>query len=222
MGGVGGTLTILSYGYWIREKGWNASNFLKRCRIDLAVAYGFTALFGMSMIIIASNINLDQESSAKLVITLSEKLKSAIGNAGSILFLLGAWSAVFTSLLGVWQSVPYMFADFWQMFLRNKSDIENLPVDTKGKPYRIYLIAISFVPMVGLAYKFVVIQKAYAVLGSFVIPLVSLALLFLNRKKDLKTFSNKLATDILLVLIIALFIYIGLPEILGNSKGFFN
>jgi nitrate reductase gamma subunit len=76
--------------------------------------------------------------------------------------------------------------------------------------------------MVGLAYKFVVIQKAYAVLGSLVIPLVSLALLFLNRKKDLKTFSNKLATDILLFLIIALFIYIGLPEILGNSKGFFN
>jgi Mn2+/Fe2+ NRAMP family transporter len=222
MDGVGGTLTILSYGYWIREKGWNAANFLKRCRIDLAVAYGFTALFGMSMIIIASNINLDQESSAKLVITLSEKLKSAIGTAGSILFLLGAWSAVFTSLLGVWQSVPYMFADFWQMFLRNKSDIENFPVDTKGKPYRIYLIAISFVPMVGLAYKFVVIQKAYAVLGSLVIPLVSLALLFLNRKKDLKTFSNKLATDILLFLIIALFIYIGLPEILGNSKGFFN
>ena len=213
-GGVGGTLTILSYGYWIREKGWSAANFLKTCRIDLAVAYGFTALFGMAMVIIASQINLDKESSAKVVISLSNKLKDTIGNVGSVVFLFGAWAAVFTSLLGVWQSVPYMFTDFWQMFTNKNKTIKPEIINTKGKPYRGYLLAMAFIPMIGLTYRFVAIQKLYAVLGSLVIPLISLALLLLNRKKDLRMYSNKISTDALLLLIILVFVYMGLPEII--------
>ena len=204
IGGVGGTLTILSYGYWIREKS----------RIDLAVAYGFTALFGMSMVIIASQINLDKESSAKLVISLSDKLKDTTGNIGSVVFLFGAWAAVFTSLLGVWQSVPYMFSDFWQMFINKNKTIKPAFINTEGKPYRIYLIAMAFIPMIGLTYQFVAVQKLYAVLGSLVIPFISLVLLVLNRRKDLNTFSNKIITDIILVLIILFFLYTGLPAIM--------
>lgn len=217
MGGVGGTLTILSYGYWIREKGRTAADFLKTCRIDIAVAYFFTAIFGISMVIISSHINLDQESSAKLIITLSKKLTEIIGETGSIIFMIGAWAAVFTSLLGVWQSVPYMFADFWNMFRKTHAVKGN--VDTKGKPYRIYLLAITFVPMIGLAYQFVAIQKLYAVLGSLVIPFISLVLLLLNRKKETGIYSNKILTDILLVLIILFFVYTGLPEIYSALFG---
>ncbi len=211
MGGVGGTLTILSYGYWIREKGRSDSNFLKTCRIDLITAYIVTALFGMSMVIISSQIDLDKQSSSKLVISLSEKLKEFIGNTGSIIFLVGAWAAVFSSLLGVWQSVPYMFADFWNMFTS-----KNQSVDTKGKPYRLFLLFLAFVPMVSLGYKFVLIQKVYAVLGSLVIPFLSLVLLVLNREKNVGSFKNKIVTDILLIIIIVVFLYIGLPKLLGT------
>lgn len=39
MGGVGGTLTMLCYGYWIREQGRVGPEFLRTCRIDLSVSY---------------------------------------------------------------------------------------------------------------------------------------------------------------------------------------
>jgi Mn2+/Fe2+ NRAMP family transporter len=225
MGGVGGTLTILSYGYWIREKGRNDREFLKTCQFDLAAAYFVTALFGMAMVVIASQINLDQGSSAKLVVNLAAKLKEIIGNTGSILFMLGAWAAVFSSLLGVWQSVPYMFTDFFNTFKRSNNTTPPTPdkvgirwagiqqsnheiVNTKGLPYRVYLLAIAFVPMIGLGYQFVVIQKIYAVLGSLVIPFISLALLLLNRDKTLGDYKNKILTDVLLVSIVGLFIYL--------------
>ncbi len=216
MGGVGGTLTILSYGYWIREKGRSDSNFLKTCRIDLITAYIVTALFGMSMVIISSQIDLDRQSSSKLVISLSEKLKEFIGETGSIMFLVGAWAAVFSSLLGVWQSVPYMFADFWNMFTNNNEDNRNQIVDIKGKPYRMYLLFLTFIPMVSLGYKFVFIQKVYAVLGSLVIPFISLVLLILNREKLVGNFKNKPVTNILLILIILIFIYIGLSKLIST------
>lgn len=208
MGGVGGTLTILSYGYWIKEKGRTGINFLKTCRIDLAVAYLVTALFGISVIIIASQINLDKVSSAKLIIILSEKLESLLGKFGSSLFLIGAWAAVFTSLLGVWQSVPYMFADFWNMFRTG----EQKDVNTKSKPYRYFLIGLALIPMISLGYKFVLIQKIYAFLGSFVIPLTAVALLVLNGNKKLvgNNLRNKTATTLILISILLLFISIGL------------
>lgn len=216
IGGVGGTLTILSYGYWIREKGRTGSDFLKTVRIDLMVAYAFTALFGMAMIVISSQVDLDKESSARLVITLSGKLKEFTGNLGSALFLAGTWAAIFSSLLGVWQSVPYMFADFWNMFLKNRSNIETNPVDTRGKPYRYYLIGLALVPLMGLAYKFVLVQKVYAVLGSLVIPFIALSLLLMNRRNIVKDYSNKITTDVVLVLTIVLFIYVGLPAIMKS------
>jgi Mn2+/Fe2+ NRAMP family transporter len=40
MGGVGGTLTVLCYGYWIREEGRQGPEDLWTCRIDLAAGYG--------------------------------------------------------------------------------------------------------------------------------------------------------------------------------------
>ena len=43
MGGIGGTVTILGYGYWIREEGRSGTAALRICRIDLGVAYTVTA-----------------------------------------------------------------------------------------------------------------------------------------------------------------------------------
>lgn len=39
IGGVGGTLTMLCYGYWIREKGRTGTEAIKLCKIELAVGY---------------------------------------------------------------------------------------------------------------------------------------------------------------------------------------
>ena len=50
MGGVGGSVTLLSYGYWIRERGWSSVGALPRVRIDLAVGYAVTGLFGAAML----------------------------------------------------------------------------------------------------------------------------------------------------------------------------
>ena len=47
-----------------------------------------------------------------LLVTIGEQLRVSLGETFRWLFLIGAFGAVFSSLLGVWQSVPYVFADF--------------------------------------------------------------------------------------------------------------
>ena len=208
MGGVGGTLTVLCYGYWIREKGRTGPAWMRTCRIDLAAGYAFTALFGLAMVIIGSHIRVEGKG-ANLIVKLADKLAQPLGPAGRWAFLLGAWCAIFSSLLGVWQAVPYVFADFCGLWRRRKDAAASAPVavDTKSPAYRLYLFAIAFVPMIGLLFSFKQIQKAYAIFGALFMPMLAVALLLLNSRTARvgRKLRNRPVTTVVLVLITLLF-----------------
>ena len=125
IGGIGGTLTVLSYGYWMREEGRSSPEDLWICRIDLGAGYAVTAAFGFCMVIVGSNIEIEGQGT-ELLVSLSEQLAAPLGPVGKWLFLIGAFGAVFSSLLGVWQAVPYLFADCWGLLSRG--------VDENGVP----------------------------------------------------------------------------------------
>jgi Mn2+/Fe2+ NRAMP family transporter len=214
MGGIGGTLTVLCYGYWIREEGRTGSAFLRTCRIDLGVGYAVTALFGVAMVIIGSTIEIEGRG-AGLLVQLSEQLVAPLGATGKWLFLIGAFGAVFSSLLGVWQAVPYLFADTWGL-LRESAEApahggDAQPVDTQSLAYRGYLVALAIVPMAGLFWSFQQVQKAYAVIGATFIPLLAVALLVLNGRSDWvgERYSNRPATVVVLLATLMFFLWMG-------------
>ena len=95
---MGGTVTVLCYGYWIRETGRTRREDLAVTRLDLGVGYLVTALFGMAMVIIASTVAVSG-SGADLIVNLAASLEQQLGHAGRWLFLVGAWSAVFNKAL---------------------------------------------------------------------------------------------------------------------------
>jgi len=180
IGGVGGTLTILCYGYWIREKGRNSVEHIRTCRIDLATAYALTALFGIAMVIIGSTLEIEGKG-AGLLVSLADTLQQPLGEAGRWLFLIGAFGAVFSSLLGVWQAVPYLFADIYRLFFSKK---QYDTVDPKAWPYRAYLFALAIVPMAGLMMSFKEVQQFYGIIGAAFLPLLAIALLIMNSRRD--------------------------------------
>jgi len=181
IGGVGGTLTLLCYGYWIREEGREGLGQLGVCRLDLGVGFGVTALFGLAMVLIGSRVEAAGKGSG-LIVDLASELGENLGPAARWAFLLGAWGAVFSSLVGVWQAVPYVFADFWR--LRDARIGEpRAAVSTRARPYRLYLFALAVVPLLGLSTSFKQAQKAYAVVGAAFLPGLALALLWLNRER---------------------------------------
>lgn len=217
LGGVGGTLTLLSYGYWIREEGRNGSAGLKASRIDLSVGYGMTAVFGVAMIIIGSGVDI-QGRGADVAPLLAQQLGAILGPLGSGIFLIGFWGAVFSSLLGVWQSVPYLFADFVSLF-RDDSDSSRVGVDwTRTRAYRIYLVAIAVAPIPLLWLSVQRVQLAYAVLGSLFMPLLAFTLLLMNNRRSWvgEAFRNRWLSNTVLTLTLVLFGYLGLSGALEN------
>ncbi len=217
MGGVGGTLTVLCYGYWIREEGRTSTEDLRICRIDLAVAYSMTALFGISMVILGSRISFeDGKKGAELIVMLASQLEISLGTFGTAskwAFLIGAWGAIASSLLGVWQSVPYLFADFWNL-TRNRQASVNA-VDTRSLPYRLYLYALASVPAAGLWFDFAQIQKLYAIVGAAFMPMLALALLYLNGRTKLvgREYRNSTLTSFVLIAALAFFLLMGLIKV---------
>ena len=123
---------------------------------------------------------------------------------------------MFSSLLGVWQSAPYLFADFLQQYQghrmhRSASDLRSSP------SYQWYLLGLSIVPLVLLWTTVRQAQILYATLGAWFMPLVALSLLMLNNRTALvgERFRNGFIINTLLVLTLALFAYLAVMGILN-------
>ena len=179
IGGVGGTLTVLCYGYWMRAAGRIEVTALRVTRLDLAAGYAMTALFAMAMVIIGSRVPVSG-SGANLIVELGHALETALGPGARWAFLIGAWGAMFSSLLGVWQAVPYLFADVCRVLTRTEIPPAALE---RSRPYRGYLLALATLPMLGLLFSFQGIQKLYAMVGAAFVPVLALALLLMNGRR---------------------------------------
>ena len=211
IGGVGGTLTILCYGYWIREEGRRSTQHLNVCRIDLATGYTMTAIFGLAMVAIGSRIGSIEGGGATLITQLADEISTHLGVLGPTArwaFLVGAWGAIFSSLLGVWQSVPYLFADFWYLRRMGSEEHSIHQVNTASRPYRIYLFCIATLPAAGLLISFERTQKLYAIFGALFIPLLALALLILNGRQKYIGSNHRNSPVTIVILIASLLFFI--------------
>ncbi|HUP42858.1 MAG TPA: hypothetical protein VM599_06570, partial [Thermoanaerobaculia bacterium] len=144
--------------------------------------------------------------------------EATLGPAGRWTFLAGAWAAVATSLLGVWQSVPYLFADQWRLLeggaigqdgraeAAGAAPAEPAAI-TEGALYRRFLYALATVPTIGLVWSFAAMQQLYAITGALFMPMLALALLALagSARHIGAAHRNRPLTNAALVAILAFF-----------------
>ena len=201
IGGVGGTITIASYGYWVTAKKWNGIGWLPMMRLDNAVGYIMTGIFVVCMLIIGSSLllgeNLTEDDSGLL--TLGTALDERYGEWARIWFLIGFLAVTISSLLGTWNGVSLLFYD-WTRTVRmphgREAEAElasgqvhayESRVAEKSTPFRFYLVWLTVPPMtlLFLDQPFAV-TLAYGVLGAAFMPFLGLTLILLlnSRRVD--------------------------------------
>ncbi len=224
IGGVGGSITMLSYNYWMREEGMRGSGFLSYVRGDIAIAYIFTALFGISIMLIANDaffVNQVALRDAEAVPKMAAALGTLLGTFGRVAFSVGFWAAVFASLLGVWQSVPYLYADFYGILKKMSPEARRDIVKVTSTPYR---VALAFITLVPLPFAFtgrpIAIIITYTIVGSLFVPFLAATLLYLNNriKWSEAVPHNSWVTNLLLVSILALFAVVGAQEVINALR----
>jgi hypothetical protein len=148
-GGVGGTITLAAYGYWLREKGWDTPRFMRVMRIDNTVAYTVTGLFVVATLIVGAELLYSAQIAVATgdegMLDLSRVLENRYGTAAGTVFLVGFWAAAMSSLVGVWNGVSLMFADF-------VGHVRGLGADhpdsrAGGKYYRGYILWLTLPPI---------------------------------------------------------------------------
>lgn len=218
-GGVGGTITLAAYGYWLREKGWYTPKWMKVMRIDNSMAYVLTGIFVLSMLVVGAEVvsaaGVSLSAGDEGLVDLSDVLNQRYGKVIGTAFLVGFWAASFSSIIGVWNGVSLMFADFWGNMRGVPSGHPSTRVG--GKYFKFYLIWLTFPPMVLLLLgKPIALILAYGVLGSFFMPFLAITLLgLLNGRRVPREWANKLLTNIALGITALLFLALGINQLWG-------
>ncbi|WP_371546241.1 Nramp family divalent metal transporter [Streptomyces sp. NBC_00554] len=186
IGGVGGTITLAAYGYWVNAKGWTNTGWMKVMRLDNRVAYITTGIFVISMLFVGAELlhsaNVAIASGDKGLIQLSDILEAEYGTATAKFFLIGFFATSFTSLIGVWHGVSLMFADFVERYRGTRTTGEEVASGAREKswPFRAYLLWLTFPPIVllfqGQPFRLVIL---YGVLGAAFLPFLALTLIWL-------------------------------------------
>ena len=221
IGGIGGSITMLSYNYWMREENISDVRFLGYVRGDIAIAYLFTALFGISIMLIANQafyLSHVRISDAQAVPKMAEMLGTILGPFGAHAYSVGFWAAVFASLLGVWQSVPYIYADFYSILRKDPEHVRQEAIKVTSTRYRLALLFITLAPMpFAFIRRPLFIIVTYTIVGSLFIPFLAATLLHLNNRVTWSAAvpHNRWTTNALLFLILALFVGVGMQEIIN-------
>jgi Mn2+/Fe2+ NRAMP family transporter len=219
IGGVGGTITILSYNYWMREEKIRGAAFLRYVRVDLVVAYTVTAVLAVAVLLLANRaffVTGVDLNSATMVPQMAASLGTTLGPVGSFAYGIGFWGAVFSSLLGVWQSVPYLFADFYGIIKRYPAHIRNRLTQVTSTPYRVALLFITLVPIpLAFLQRPVWLLVAYTIVGSLFVPFLAATLLYLNNRVNWTSPvpRNGRTANAAMILALAFFLFVGLQDI---------
>jgi Mn2+/Fe2+ NRAMP family transporter len=212
VGGIGGSITLLSYNYWMREENISGPRYLTYVRGDIGIAHVFTALFGMSIMVIANEAFFVPGvtiTDAQAVPKMADMLGTMLGTFGVYAYSIGFWAAVFASLLGVWQSVPYIFADFYGIARRVSVEERRAFTQVTSTPYRLALVFITLAPL-----PFAFVGRP---LVSLFIPFLAATLLYLNNRVrwTAPVPRNHWTTNVLLVVTLVLFLALGAQEVMN-------
>ena len=225
-GGVGGTITLAAYGYWVREKGWRSESAMRVMRLDNVTAYVVTGLFVIATLIVGAELlysaGIAVDTGSQGLVQLGDVLAERYGTVAGTVFVVGFWAAAMSSLVGVWNGVSLMFADF-------AGGTRGLPSDhpdrlAGGKYYKAYILWLTFPPVVLLLLgRPVYLILAYGVLGALFMPFLAVTLLWiLNTDRVPAQWRNKPLTNVVLGLCALAFLVLGADQLVGAVQSAFG
>ena len=114
---------------------------------------------------------------------MAEMLGASSARSARYAYSIGFWAAVFASLLGVWQSVPYLYADFYSILKKMPAEARAGVTKVTSTPYRLALVFVTLAPIpfafTGQPLQVIV---TYTIVGSLFVPFLAATLLYLNNR----------------------------------------
>jgi len=184
-----GTLSNLSYAYFIGEKGWRGLSSIEKQRVDLLSSFGCRFLMGALLQIAAAGtlhpLGVRVESAGELLRIFTETM----GVIGGISFGLGLWAVCFSNFVSGTAGYALIVRDIWRRFVTRRAASDGAPEDpAQHDPvYRCCVAVLGLSPLYILLTKVEPVALALTVRSLVVvlIPILGGALMILTNNKAL-------------------------------------
>jgi hypothetical protein len=187
-------------------------------RFDNRVAYIVTGIFIVAMLIVGAELlnaaQISLSDGDRGLLDLEAVLADRFGARVATIFLAGFVATTFSSILGVWQGVSLLFADFVRNLRGTHAAGDRTNLEASGA-FRFYVLWLTFPPMIllTLGQPFALII-AYGAFGAFFMPFLALTLMWLlNGRTMPREWRSGWVSNLLLALSSILFIILCIHQL---------
>jgi len=132
IGAVGGSLMNLAYPYFLEAKGWRGPQYRRVQFYDFLLAVVVMIVLNLAVWILGAEL-LYPDKQIKTLDDLPQLLTAMLGRGGGVLFYLGIFAAVYTSVLGHAAGLAFMGSHAW---LRWQAG--TVPIQTDYRQHPLY------------------------------------------------------------------------------------
>lgn len=224
VGTEAGSMTNVTYTYFMHEKGWKNRADLGRQRLDLI--FSVCCMFAMGALVqIAAAGTLGRQGvSLESTADLLQILGDSQGTVGFLVFGLGLLAAVFTGFVGGTAGYALIVTDIIRNVLpgRDQSDNASRPDYRRDPVYRGCVALWSFSPLyiLFLDVKPIWLLLAASAFSVIAIPFLAFSLLRITTNRTLLgRYTNRWHTNVLLALLGLVSLYLCIDRAVGWLSG---
>lgn len=113
VGAVGGSLANLIYPYFLEQKGWKGPAYRRVQSYDFLVAVVVMIVFNLAVWTLGAELVHGTSRTIASIDDLAGLLGAVLGKSGKLLFLLGVFAAIFTSIVGAGLGLACLATHAW-------------------------------------------------------------------------------------------------------------
>jgi Mn2+/Fe2+ NRAMP family transporter len=137
IGAVGGSLMNLAYPYFLDEKGWRGPQYRRVQFYDLLLAVTIMIVLNLAVWTLGAEL-LYPNTPIRQLDDLPRLLSGVLGEGGRVLFYLGIFAAIYTSVIGHAAGLAYLGSHAW---LRWKAGTGPIEIDYRLHPmYKVIVV----------------------------------------------------------------------------------
>jgi Mn2+/Fe2+ NRAMP family transporter len=146
IGAVGGSMMNLVYPYFLDAKGWRGPQYLKVQRYDFLLAMTAMVVLNLAVWTLGAELLHPTGRQIQRLDDLPALVSTVLGEGGRVLFYLGIFAAIFTSVLGHAAGLGALGAHTWFRWRTRTSAA--LPELSRQPAYRVVVFACLVSPLV--------------------------------------------------------------------------
>ncbi len=203
VGAVAGSLTNFLYPHSIKEKGWKDASYKKIQRNELLFSTIMLIVLNLTIWIVGAEILRPAGIEVQSLEDISQALSMTFGRIGSVIFYLGVFGALYSTILGVANGYSGIVLENIHIFKPERR--EAYGEKTENDPWYKYLsLFYLLTPLVwclpGMP-NFVVLTLINNMFNTVALPAIAIGLLFLslNKKYLSKRFRNNWFETVVLI-----------------------